>query len=99
MKCTCKECNGTGSVTCEECDGFGEVEFKIAQAFIDPKHKEFKELQMLKQDAARLEKQTLELIRLNPGRRESYQSQFEVCMHELDRQADALLNPKGKKAA
>lgn len=99
MKCACKECSGTGSVTCEECDGFGEVEFSLTRAHIDPKHKEFKELQMLKQDAARVERQADELTRLNPGRRDSYQAQFEACMKEIDRQADALLNPKVKARA
>ena len=95
MRCTCKECHGTGKTTCYECDGLGETGKNIEETILDPRfHKNYSELVELQRDAKRCIKQAAELCEVNPSRKQSYNEQLKGCLEIINQQATKAYKSK-----
>lgn len=89
MKCDCKYCGGEGTITtqCEECDGEGQSDYCISRIEVD---KGNEDLVRLKEDAARVIRDTERLIAINPAARLSYENQRDATLKAINKEADSL---------
>ncbi len=90
MKCTCEECQGTGTVECPDCSGHGYQNAPIESIYLHPEMDHYDELKELKADALRVIEQHKKLSDMKPDRRESYDRQKLAALKEIEKQANAM---------
>lgn len=95
MKCTCKECDGTGEITCLECNGKGTYEGSISTITLEKNMENYDALLEFQKDAKRVTMQTEQLKAMNPTRSESYDAQLKATLFEIDRQVQVFQEKVG----
>lgn len=90
MKCTCKECHGSGAIECPDCSGTGTYEHGIDSVKLDRESGNFGELSELQKDARRVIRQAEQLAKLKPERSERYKKQLSAVLRSINKQADEL---------
>lgn len=88
MKCTCEECNGSGTIPCPECDGKGDYSGSIERIQLERGMHNYDELVALQKDAKRVISQAERLKALNPQRADSYAAQLSATLFVINGQAE-----------
>ena len=91
MKCECEECGGTGKIICHDCAGSGECETTVEDLSLSPKHELFDQIEALKNDLERVNRDCQRLVGLKPVHRDSYESQLREARAEIERIAERLM--------
>ena len=90
MKCTCKNCSGSGHVPCDDCGGNGKREYGIERVVFDKTERNFAELVELQEDAKLAIRNADLLIGMKPHRHDSYAAQREAVLATINAAADKL---------